>query len=163
MMPLVYDELRLLARYQLRRGQHSLCTTALVHEAYLKLGGHMEVDWNGRAHFFAIASRAMRQILMDHARRQNAQKRGGAWERTALTSASLSMEVQWGDLIALDDALERLDQVDPRLRQVVEYRFFGGMTEPEVANVLDVSTRTVQRDWAKARAFLYRELYPEDS
>ena len=162
-MSLAYEELRVLAKAQLRRGQAPLRTTALVHEAYMKLGGNMEVDWGGRAHFFAIASRAMRQILIDHARRRNAKKRGGEWERTTLTSASLGIEVKWDDLIALDHALEHLDQIDGRCRQVVEYRFFGGMTEEEVAAVLDVSTRTVQRDWNKARAFLYRELYGEEA
>jgi len=156
----VYDELRRLARHHLRQHRQSLCTTELVHEAYLKLADHAETDWQGRAHFFSIASRAMRQLLVDHARKRNAQKRGGDWQRTTLTTRHLGVSVAWDELIALDDALDRLDTVDTRLRKVVEHRFFGGMTENEVADVLDVSTRTVQRDWRKARAWLYKELYP---
>lgn len=162
LLPLVYDELRRVARGQLRRERpgHTLFPTALVHEAYLKLADQGEgVDWQGRAHFLAIASRAMRQILVDYARRKSAGKRGGDWERTTLTHRQLGVEVRLEDLLSLDAALDRLDRVDPRLRQVVEHRFFAGMTEEEVAEVLEVSARTVQRDWTKARAWLYKELY----
>ena len=162
LVPQVYDELRRLARHHLRQHRQSLCTTELVHEAYLKLADHAEIDWQGRAHFFSIASRAMRQLLVDHARKRNAKKRGGDWQRTTLTTQHLGVSVAWNELIALDNALDRLDAVDTRLRKVVEYRFFGDMTENEVADVLDVSTRTVQRDWRKARAWLYDELYPND-
>lgn len=162
-IPQVYDELRRLARHHLRKNRQSLCTTALVHEAYLRLAEHIETDWRDRAHFFSIASRTMRQVLVDHARRRNALKRGGDWQRTSLTTRHLGVEFAWGDLIALDDALNRLDAIDRRLRKVVELRFFGGLMEAEVAKVLDVSTRTVQRDWRKARAWLYKELYPEAS
>jgi len=159
--PLVYDELRRLAQAQLRRERpgHTLLTTGLVHEAYLKLADAPDVEWRSRAQFFSIAARAMRQILIDHARRRNADKRGGDRDRTTLMSKHLPFEVRFDELIALDDALDRLDALDERLRQVVEMRFFGGMTEEEVAEVLGLSTRTVQRDWAKARAWLYAELY----
>lgn len=162
LMPLVYDELRSLAKHVLRRRKRVMSTTELVHEAYLKLHGHMEVDWHGRAHFFAIASRSMRQILIDEARKRNAKKRGEDPNKTPLMSHHLRTEIPVNDLIALDDALDHLDEIDERLRKVVECRFFGGMTEPEIAAVLDVSTRTVQRDWAKARAWLYRELYDDE-
>lgn len=162
LVPQVYAELRRLAHHHLCQNRQSLCTTELVHEAYLKLVEHVDVDWQGRAHFFSIASRAMRQVLVDHARKRNAKKRGGDWQRMTLRPQHLAMTVAWDDLIALDDALSRLDDVDPRLCKVVEHRFFGGMTEEEVADVLDVSTRTVQRDWKKARAWLYNELYADD-
>ena len=164
LMPLVYDELRRLARYVLRgeRAGHTLDTTGLVHEAYLKLAGQAQVDWHGRAHFFSIAARAMRQILVDHARRRQAQKRGGERERVTLSDGdALALDVDWAELLDLDAALHRLADLDERLHTVVEFRFFGGMTEEEVAGVLDVSKRTVQRDWRKARAWLYRELYDE--
>lgn len=159
LIPLLYDELRSLARHLLRRRRRVMSTTELVHEAYLKLDGHMEVDWHSRAHFFAIASRVMRQVLIDTVRKETAQKRGGDAKPEPLMSHHLRTDVPVNDLIALDDALNRLDAIDERLRQVVECRFFGGMTEPEIATALGVSTRTVQRDWVKARAWLYRELY----
>lgn len=164
LLPLVYDELRQLARHELRgeRAGHTLDTTALAHEAYLKLVDQAQLDWHGRAHFFSIAARAMRQILVDYARKRQAQKRGGDRQRTTLTNEHLAWDVSWDELLDLDVALHRLDDVDERLRQVVEYRFFGGMTEDEVADVLDLSTRTIQRDWKKARAWLYKELYPQD-
>lgn len=164
LMPLVYDELRQLAKYHLRR-EHSAQapqTTELVHELYLKLVDQAQIDWNGRAHFFTLAARAMRQILVDHARKRNAKKRGGDWDRTTLSDKPLATDPNWAELLALDDALDRLDAVDTRMRTVVECRFFGGMTEKEIAEVLDVSARTVQRDWVKARAWLYKELYPEE-
>lgn len=162
--PLVYDELKRIAQAQLRgeRPGHTLYTTGLVHEAYLKLADGPEVAWQSRAHFFSIAARAMRQILIDYARRRNAEKRGGDRDRTTLTSKHLPFEVRLDELIALDDALDRLDALDERLRRVVEMRFFGGMTEKEVGEVLGLSARTVQRDWAKARAWLYSELYASD-
>jgi len=161
LMPLVYTELKQVAGRALHReyADRAPRTTALVHELYLKLVDQAQIDWHGRAHFFTIAARAMRQILVDHARKRNAKKRGGDWQRTTLVENLLASEAKWDDVIALDDALDQLDAVDSRLRQVVEYRFFGGMTEKEIAGVLDVSTRTVQRDWAKARAWLYDVLY----
>jgi RNA polymerase sigma factor (TIGR02999 family) len=103
----------------------------------------------------------MRQILIDHARKRNAEKRGGDWTRVSLADFPLAKETNWADLVALDDALTRLDALDTRKRKVVEYRFFGGMTEKEIAEVLGISARTVQRDWVKARAWLYNELYPD--
>lgn len=163
LLPLVYEELRAVAARQLRRERASEAprTTALVHELYLKLVDQTQVDWRGRAHFFTIAARAMRQILIDHARRRNAKKRGGDRQRVTLAEHVLADDSKREDLLALDDALDRLDAIDERQRTVVECRFFVGMTENEIAEVLDVSARTVQRDWVKARAWLYSELYPE--
>ncbi len=157
--PHVYDELRGVAERQLRREQagHTLHPTALVHEAYMKLAGS-DLDASSRSHFLAIAARAMRQVLVDHARRRGAQKRGGDWFPTTLTDGSASVELNPEELIALDHALETLDE---RQRQVVECRFFGGMEEAEIAEALGVSERTVRRDWVKARAWLYREIYGE--
>ncbi len=165
LLPLIYDELRAIARRQLRREQigHTLRSTALVHEAYLKLVDQAGVEWRDRAHFFGIAARAMRQVLIDYARRRGAEKRGGDVVRTTLSDQELALDVPLEELLALDDALTRLAEVDERLRQVVEYRFFGGMPEEEIAEVLGVSTRTVQRDWLRARAWLYAKLYPGDT
>jgi RNA polymerase sigma factor (TIGR02999 family) len=163
LLPLVYEELRRIARRQLHRERpgHTLFPTALVHEAYVKLVERPpEVQWAGRKHFLAVAARAMRQVLVDHARKKSAEKRGGDLARTTLTGRHLGFEVALDDVLSLDAALDRLDQRDPRLRQVVEYRFFAGMSEDEIAELLGVSTRTVQRDWLKARAWLYKELYP---
>lgn len=162
LMPLVYDELQEIAHRQLQKERpgHTLDTSALTHEVYLKLAGE-EVAWENRAHFFVLAARAMRQILIDYARKQNAQKRGGDWIRTSLSTNHLRVDVEMGEVLVLDELLDRLETFDERACQVVEFRFFGGMTEDEVAEVLDVSTRTVQRDWRKARAWLYKELYPE--
>ena len=158
--PHVYDELRGVAARQLRREQigHTLHPTALVHEAYVKLAG-TGIDASSRSHFLAIAARAMRQVLVDHARRRSARKRGGDWHATTLTDGSASIELRPEEMIALDTALETLDE---RQRRVVECRFFGGMEEQEIAEALEVSERTVRRDWVKARAWLYRELYGED-
>jgi RNA polymerase sigma factor (TIGR02999 family) len=165
LLPLIYDELRAIARRQLRREQigHTLQPTALVHDAYLKLVDQTGVEWRDRAHFFSIAARAMRQVLIDYARRRGAEKRGGGVVRTTLSNQELALEVPLEELLALDDALDRLAEVNERLRQVVEFRFFGGMAEEEIAEVLGVSTRTVQRDWLRARAWLYAELYPRDA
>ena len=135
--------------------------TALVHEAYLKLVDGARVEWQGRAHFYAVAARCMRQILVDHARRKIAQKRGGDLMRTTLEDAGFASDLSAEELISLDDALERLGRRNERLTQVVELRFFSGLTEKEVAATLDVPKRTIQRDWARARAWLYKELYPE--
>lgn len=165
LLPIVYQELRHLARRQLRaeRAGHTLQTTGLVHEAYLKLVDQRGVEWQGRAHFLGVAARAMRQVLIDYARRRGAVKRGGGWTRTTLDNERLPVEFPVEELLALNDALDRLNDIDRRLRQVVECRFFCGMTEEEIAEVLDVTPRTVQRDWVKARAWLYKELYPEAS
>jgi RNA polymerase sigma factor (TIGR02999 family) len=158
-VPLVYDDLRRLARRQLRReyGERTLNATGLVHEAYLKLAGSGTLVAADRAHFLAIAARAMRQVLVDHARERKAAKRGGGWERTTLTDGVWVGEFQPDEILALDEAIQELD---PRQRQVVEYRFFGGMGEREIADVLGVSERTVHRDWMKARAWLYHRFYP---
>lgn len=160
LFPLVYEELRAIAGRQLRRESpgHTLAATALVHEAYLKLVVPDGAGWSDRAHFFAIASRAMRQVLVDHARRRRAHKRGGAWERTTLSGKPLALDTDPEELLMLDAALEGLE---PRQREIVEMRFFGGMTEEEVAAVLGVSDRTVRREWVKARAWLYAAMYPE--
>ena len=160
LIPLVYEDLRRLARRQLGReyGERTLNATALVHESYLKLGaGAMAA--RDRPHFLAIAARAMRQVLVDHARERKAAKRGGeAWERTTLTDGAWAGEFDPDGMLALDEALAGLE---PRQRQVVECRFFGGMEEQEIATALGVSERTVHRDWTKARAWLYRYFYPE--
>lgn len=160
LMPLVYEELRQVAGQQLRREQAGSAPrpTVLVHELYLKLVDQAQIDWHGRAHFFSIAARAMRQILIDHARKRNAKKRGGDWQRVPLADQFLVDDARWEELLALDDALDRLKAIDERMCKVVEYRFFGDMTGQEIAEVLGVSTRTVQRDWVKARAWLNREL-----
>jgi len=159
LVPLVYDELRALARRQLRheRSDHTLQATALVHEAYGKLVTSA-IDAADRAHFLAIAARAMRQVLVDHARTHNAQKRGGGRARTTLSDGQAAVEFRADEVLALDRALEELE---PRQRQVVEFRFFAGMEEQEIATVLGVTDRTVRRDWVKARAWLYHALYGE--
>ncbi len=164
LMPLIYDELRAVAERQLRRERpdHTLHPTALVHEAYLKLADDRHGELQGRSHFLAIAARAMRQILIDHARARAAAKRGGDRKRTSLTHQNLAAPERGDELLALVEALDRLDRIDERQRKVVEYRYFGGMTEDEIAEVLGMSARSVRRDWVKARAWLYRELY-EDS
>lgn len=152
-----YDELRRIARRQLRGGHPGpLETTELVHELYLKMERQSRLDWAGRSHFFAIAARAMRQVLVDLARRRQSAKRGGEWISTTLTGELLAADPRPEDVIALDEALETLDE---RQRQVVELRFYAGLTEEETAEALGVSARTVQREWLKARAWLYRTLY----
>lgn len=165
LFPLVYRELRRIAARRLggRRATPTLAPTALVHEAYLKMVDQRGVPWQNRAHFFAVAARAMRQILIDQARRRQAAKRGGEHEPITLTQNVLGPDLPLADLLALDQALDRLETLDARLRQVVELRFFGGLQENEVAEVLGITTRTVQRDWTRARAWLYRELYDSKS
>ena len=155
-LPHLYDDLRRLARRQLarERGSRTIQPTTLVHEAYLKLAGHAPRA-EDRAHLLAIAAHAMRQVLVDHARERRAAKRGPDWVRTTLTDGVSSTELDSEALIALDDALGRLD---PRQRQVVECRFFAGLDDAEIAEALGVTTRTVRRDWTKARAWLNRWL-----
>jgi RNA polymerase sigma factor (TIGR02999 family) len=163
---LLYAELHELARRQRHRwrGDYTLDTTALVHEAYLKLAGQGRVRAESRAHFAAVASRAMRHILCNHARDRAAQKRGGQAaevtldEGTALAPAAAGGDDASGTLLALDDALRRLEREDPRRSRVVECRFFGGMTVEETAAALGTSPRTVKRDWAVAQAWLHREI-----
>ena len=154
--PHVYEELRRLAHAQLRRQRPggTLHTTALVHEAYLKLFDQRQVDVESRSHFFALSARAMRQILVDHFRRRSAQKRGGDQTVLPLEEGQIPVEARGDVLLALDDALDRLEQLDERLSRVVEYKFFGGMTEQEIGNVLDLSARTIRSDWRKAKAWL---------
>jgi RNA polymerase sigma factor (TIGR02999 family) len=160
LLPHVYDELRRIAHAQLRRQRrgHTLNTTALVHEAYFKLVDQTRVPYAERAHFFGIAARAMRQVLIDHARRHATTKRGGGWQRISLDDAQISIEERADMLVALDEALTRLSVLNERLGRVVECRFFGGMTEEETAAALGVTDRTVRRDWTKARLWLYSEL-----
>lgn len=158
---LVYEELRRIARRQIRVASAgaTLCTTELVHEAFLKLAPR-ELGWENEAHFLAVAAQAMRQVLVDFARRRYAAKRGGGWRAVTLGDEGAALDLEMEELLALDAALDRLDQADPRLRQVVELRFFGGVTETRIAELLGVSTRTVERDWLKARLFLLNELRP---
>ncbi len=160
LLPLVYDALRRLARRQLGRehGPRTLDATGLVHEVYLKLAAGGRVDAADRAHFLAVAARAMRQVLVDHARRRHAIRRGGDWVSTTLTEGLRAAEFDPDEMLALNEALE---QLEPRQRQVVECRFFAGMEEHEIAAALGLTERTVRRDWVKARAWLYRALYPE--
>jgi RNA polymerase sigma factor (TIGR02999 family) len=155
---LVYDDLRRLARRQISReyGERTLHPTTLVHEAYLKLAGSSAIPAEDRAHFFAIAAHAMRQVLVDDARKRAAVKRGAGWERTTFSDQDWAADFKPDEIVALNDAIE---QLEPRQRQIVECRFFGGMEEREIAGVLGVTERTVRRDWVKARAWLYRALY----
>lgn len=155
----VYDELRRLARGSLRgeRADHSLTPTALVHEAYLKLIDQRHVRWQNRAHFFAIAAHVMRRVLVDHARSRGAVKRDGG-QRVPLLDAETAADPPDVDVLDLDAALEKLSMVDPRQSELVELRFFGGLTVDEAAAVVGVAPATVDRDWALARAWLFREL-----
>lgn len=156
--PIVYDELRRLARRHMKgeRPGHSLQTTALVNEAYTRLVDYKRMQWQNRAHFFAVSSQVMRRILVDHARRHNL-KRGGDVQHVSLEQAAV-VAADEADLVALDDAMNALGRIDPRKVQVVEMRFFGGLSIEEIAEVLKVSTVTVKRDWRTARTWLYREL-----
>jgi RNA polymerase sigma factor (TIGR02999 family) len=157
-----YDELKRMARRHLR-AEHAtatLSTTELVHESFLKLRGGSTTDWEGRTHFFGAASRAMRQVLVDFARRRRAEKHGGGVTKVSLRDGDVALEIELDEILALDESLERLALVDERLRQIVELRFFGGFSEREVADLLGVTPRTVERNWLKARLFLLRELRP---
>ena len=160
LFPVVYEELRRVAHLQLRRERpgHTLGTTALVHEAYLKLVDITRVEWRDRVHFLSMAARAMRRILVDYARQHCAERRGGGVVPVALDEAHLSVDDQADELIALDDALGRLGALNARLVQVVELRFFAGMSEEEAAEALAVTPRTVRRDWVKARGWLRHAL-----
>jgi RNA polymerase sigma factor (TIGR02999 family) len=157
---LLYEDLRRVARSQLYRGRpgSTLNTTALVHETYLKLVGQAEVECESRGHFFALVARAMRQIIVDHARRRQAEKRGGAQACLPLDEADAAVWEEAEGLIALDQALTRLATTDERLSRLVECRFFAGLTEEETATALGISRRTVQRDWIRARALLRNEV-----
>lgn len=161
LLPLVYEELRHIAHRQLgrERPEHTLGTTALVHEAYLKLVDQTRAQWTDRAHFFAVAARAMRRILVDYARRHRALKRGGPLVRVSLGDATALAEQRSDVLLALDEALGRLAELDERLSRVVECRFFAGLSEEETAEALDVTARTVRRDWVKAKGWLQAALH----
>jgi RNA polymerase sigma-70 factor (ECF subfamily) len=159
LVPLVYEQLKSLARRQLAgQDRRLLQTTALVHDAYLKLAAHSRLDVQDRRHFFAIAARAMRQLIVDHARRRATQKRGGPVEDLPLEEGQVALDERAGEIVAMDEALDRLAAVDERLSRIVELRFFGGLSVEETAEILDSSPRTVKRDWRKARAFLHGEL-----
>ena len=160
LMPLVYDELRRLANNYLRReaAGHTLQPTALVNEAYLKLVGQ-KTNWQNRAHFFAISAKLMRRILVDHARQRQAAKRGGSeQQRISITSAETIMKQPAIDLLALNEALDELAQMDMQQGRIVELKFFGGLSIEETAEVLGISHATVERDWKMARAWLRRQL-----
>ena len=160
LMPIVYEHLRIIARGQLalRHGGGTLSTTGLVHEAYIKLVEHSRIAWRDRAHFFALASVAMRHVLVDRAKARFTQKRDGALRRVTLDNVEIDGDEQPEVLLEINDAVERLAAEEPRLAQVVECRFFGGLSEDETAEALGINTRTVQRDWAKARMLLRRAL-----
>jgi RNA polymerase sigma factor (TIGR02999 family) len=160
LMPLVYDELRRQAARYLRREQagHTLQTTALIHEAYVRLVDQHNVQWQNRAHFFGIAAQMMRRILVDHARTKKRVKRGGSDIRVSLADATTPVKGQDLDIVALDEALQRLAKIDEQQSRVVELRFFSGLTVEETAEVMGISQATVKRDWSMAKAWLHREL-----
>jgi RNA polymerase sigma factor (TIGR02999 family) len=161
LMPLVYEELRHLARQYLQRERpdHTLQATGLVHEAYLRLVDQSTTTWQNRAHFFGVAAQLMRRILVDYARSHRAEKRGGGWDKLTFDEALAPSTERSIDLVALDEALKDLLALDPRQSQIVELRFFGGLTNEEVGEVLDVSPRTVKREWRMAKAWLRREIF----
>jgi RNA polymerase sigma-70 factor (ECF subfamily) len=162
--PIVYKELHRLAGRYMRgeRPGHSLQTTALVNEAYMRLVDYKRMHWQNRAHFFAVSAQLIRRILVDHARRRNL-KRGAGIRHVSLDDVAVAGGGRSADLVALDDAMKALAQVDPRKERVVEMRFFGGLSVEETADVLKVSTVTVMRDWSTAKAWLYRELSAKKS
>jgi RNA polymerase sigma-70 factor (ECF subfamily) len=160
LIPLVYNELRRRAAVYLRREarDHSLQPTALVHEAYLRLTDMKEIDWQSRSHFFAVSATLMRRILVDHARARNAHKRGNGWDAVSLNDAILPSPDRAPEVLALDEALNKLAMLDKRQSKIVELRFFAGMSEEEAGTVLGISERTVKRDWRVAKAWLFKEL-----
>jgi len=160
LIPHVYDELRRLAAYHLRqeRTNHTLQATALVHEAYMRLVDQRRVDWKNRSHFFGVAAHLMRRILLMHARRHHAAKRGGSAKPISLNDAVVFTREQSADLVALDELLNRLSVLDPQQARVVELRFFAGLSVEETADLMGMSTATVKRDWAMAKAWLAREM-----
>ena len=162
--PLVYEELRRLARGFMRkeRSNHTLQTSALINEAYLKLADQDETNWQNRAHFFAVAAQIMRHILVDHARSYGYEKRGAGAQRVGLDDAKVFSEERAGELVALDEALTDLATIDPRKSRIVELRFFGGLNIDETAEVMELSTTTVQREWRAAKGWLQRFIKGEN-
>lgn len=160
LIPFVYDELKRQARLLMskERANHTLQPTALVHEAFLKLTAQTGMEWKDRSHFYGIAARLMRQILIDHARLHASAKRGASPVHFSLDAVQIPVAERAGSILLLNEALERLEQLDEKQAQIVEMRFFGGMNNREIAEVLDVSERTVGREWQAARLWLYREL-----
>ena len=160
LVPIVYDELRRQAARYLKRDRvgHTLQTTALIHEAYLRLVDQKNVHWQNRAHFFGIAAQLMRQILVDHARTRKRAKRGGSRIRVSLNEATAVATVRDLDIVALDEALARLAEIDPQQSRVVELRYFSGLNVEETAEVLGISPATVKREWRSAKAWLHREI-----
>jgi RNA polymerase sigma factor (TIGR02999 family) len=163
LISLVYDDLRRIAhkRLQAERDDHTLDTTAVVHEAYLQLADHADAIWRDRAHFFAVAARVIRNVLVDYARRRGAAKRGGGGVHIPLREDLAGVEPRTVELLALEEALSSLGKHDPRLEDIVECRFFGGMNMQDTAAALGVSKRTVERDWRRARAYRYDALRPD--
>ena len=165
--PMVYDELRRIAHRYVRRerGGHTLATTALVNEAYVRLAGFQKVTWQNRSHFFAVSAQVMRHVLIDHARRYQYTKRGGDMQRVSFdrveNQSALMAPERVAELLALDEALEEFSKLDPRKSQVVELRYFGGLSLEETAEVLQVSMMTVRRDWRAAKAWLFRRMKAE--
>lgn len=162
--PLVYDELRRIAhRYvQRERDGHTLQTTALVNEVYLRLAGQQKIDWQNRAHFFAVTAQVMRHILIDYARRRRQAKHGGDARQVSLDDAAVMSQGRAAELIALDEALDELAKLDHRKSRVVELRYFGGLSLEETAEVLEISVMTVRRDWRAAKAWLYKAVKSEE-
>ncbi len=160
LLPYVYDELKRQARRLMSRERvdHTLQPTALVHEAFLRLAKQGGVDWQNRSHFYGIASRLMRQVLIDHARQHGASKRGSAQIHFSLDDVTIPVETRASSILALDEVLARLETVDERQAKIVEMRFFGGLSNTEIAEALDISERTVLRSWSVAKLWLYREL-----
>jgi RNA polymerase sigma factor (TIGR02999 family) len=164
LMPVIYGELRRLAHNYMKRQPpgHTLQTSALVNEAYLRLAGQREVDWQNRAHFFAIAARIMRSLLIDHLRSRRFAKRGGGARRVSLDEVALISDQRSEELLALDQALTGLSAIDERKARIVELRYFSGLSVEETAEVMGLSAITIKREWLKAKAWLYRELSPDD-
>ncbi len=164
LLPLVYEQLRRIARQHMaqERADHTLQATALIHEVYLKLVGNQEIRWANRAHFYAAAAEAMRRILVDHARKRGRLKRGGDRQRLPLKNVDLAVQQNSSEILALDQALERLQKEDERMHKVVMLRFFAGLGIEDTASAMDVSSRTVKREWTFARAWLYRVLEQQE-
>ncbi|HEY0546000.1 MAG TPA: sigma-70 family RNA polymerase sigma factor [Pyrinomonadaceae bacterium] len=164
LLPLVYGEMRRIAhRYmQQERGGHTLQTTALINEAYVRLVGQQKIEWRNRSHFFAVTAQVMRHVLIDHARRLHYAKRGGELRRVTLEEADAMTVERAAELVALDEALQELARLDPRKSRVVELRYFGGLSLEETAEVLEISPMTVRRDWRAAKAWLYKAVTSDE-